>query len=77
MCVQTKNYAPAGPYSRPKFWALRQPFLGLTPWPPHEEEEDGENDMRVPFASLYWNEFGVSNLGATARVEVEKLGQQK
>jgi hypothetical protein len=30
--------------------------------------------MRVLFAGLYWNEFeDVSNLGATAGVEVEKL----
>ena len=81
MCAQAKNYAPADPYSRPKFWVgtqipLRQPFLGLTPCPP-QEEEDGENDMRVPFASLYWNEFGVLNLGLTTGVDVEKLHQQK
>jgi len=67
------------PISGPNFgWAPKSPS-GNHSWGsppgPQEEEEDGENDMRVPFASLYWNEFGVSNLGATARVEVEKLGQ--
>ena len=50
---------------------------GAHPLAPQEEEEDGENDMRVPFASLYWNEFGVLNLGATAEIDVEKLDQQK
>jgi hypothetical protein len=52
------------------------PILGAHPLTPQEEKEDRENDMRVPFASLYKNKFeDVSNLGATAEVEVEKLGQ--
>ena len=65
------------PIRGPNFGPSDNHSWGSPLGPKEEEEEDGENDMRVSFASFYWNEFGVSNLGATAGVEVEKLGQQK
>jgi len=79
VCVSQK-LCSSSPIGGPNFgWAPKSPsdnhYWGSPLGPKEEGEEDGENDMRVPFASLYWNEFGVSNLGATARVEIEKLGQ--